>query len=291
MGADDRPPLRRRGLGMGLSALLGNETGGLVEADGGGGPRSVPVAFLKPSRFQPRRRFDEDELEALTESVRAKGVIQPLLVRRAADGSASFEIVAGERRWRAAQAAGLHEVPVVLRELSDSDALEAALVENLQRADLSPVEEGLAFRRLIDEFGHTQEELARILGKSRSHVANTLRLLGLPEEIQSMIADGRLSAGHARALIGVEGALDIAREIVARALNVRQTEALVRARNEQATKPRAAKTKNPDLVALERDLSDRLGLRVTVADRGKGGTLTIAYSSLDQLDGLLRRLA
>jgi ParB family transcriptional regulator, chromosome partitioning protein len=285
----DEAPARRRGLGMGLSALLGGES--VLPETEGTAPRSVPVAFLKPSRFQPRRRFDEDELLALTDSIRAKGVIQPLLVRRASDGSASYEIVAGERRWRAAQAAGLHEVPVVLRELTDSDALEAALIENVQREDLTPLEEAEGYRRLLEDFGHTQEELAKVVGKSRSHVANTLRLLALPEPVRRLVTEGRLSAGHARALLGAADPLSLAREVVARGLNVRQTEALARqGAAAPARRSGGSAARDPDIQALEQRLGERLGLQVKLRAKGQRGTLTIAYSSLDQLDGLLRRL-
>jgi ParB family transcriptional regulator, chromosome partitioning protein len=290
---DPKTPLRRRGLGMGLQALLGGDASLLREADAPGqqAPRSVGVAFLRPSRFQPRRQFDAVEMEALAASIRAKGVIQPLLVRRIGDAGEGYEIVAGERRWRAAQAAGLHEVPVVVREMSDGDALEAALIENIQRADLNPIEEAMGYRRLLDEFGHTQEELAKVVGRSRSHVANTMRLLALPEEVREMVESGRLSAGHARALIGAADPIALAREVLARGLNVRQTEALARAAVESPPPPRPPRGVDPNIESLERDLSERLGLRVSLRAKGRGGVLRIAYSSLDQLDGLLRRLA
>ena len=200
--------------------------------------QNVPIEFLRPSPLQPRRRFDEAELEALADSIRERGILQPLLVRPAASGAAGYEIVAGERRWRAAQRAGLHEVPAVVRELSDQETLELALVENLQRADLSPLEEAQAFRRLIDEFGHTQEELATGVGKSRSHVANTLRLLALPAAVQALVEDGSLTAGHARALIGCADAERLARAVIERGLNVRETEALVR---RETARPRPAR--------------------------------------------------
>jgi ParB family chromosome partitioning protein len=284
-----RPALRRRGLGMGLSALLGAGTETWPEP-AAGTVRTVPIEHLRPSPFQPRRSFGEDELEALTGSIRARGVIQPLLVRGDADGGGGqFEIVAGERRWRAAQRAGLHELPVIVLRLSDREALEVALVENVQRQDLSPLEEAEGYRRLIDEFGHTQEELASVLGKSRSHLANLLRLLGLPEPVRRMLEAGELSAGHARALLTASDPLRLAKAVVAQNLNVRQTEKLVQA---DASSParRAGTSKDPNTRALERDLAGRLGLDVAIRPKGSGGSLTIAYRTLDQLEGLIRRL-
>jgi ParB family transcriptional regulator, chromosome partitioning protein len=280
---------RRRGLGMGLSALLGSH----VERSHPEfrAPLRVPIELLQPSSLQPRRRFDEDELEGLADSIRARGVMQPLLVRPMADNSRTgYEIIAGERRWRAAQLAGLHELPVVVHELSDREVLEVALIENVQRQDLSPLEEAEGYRRLIDEFGHTQEALASSLGKSRSHIANLVRLLGLPEGVRRLLEGGQLSAGHARALLGVSDPDAMARLVVARALNVRQTEALARADNPGAPRAPRPAAMDPNTVALERDLSQRLGLSVKVSPKGEGGVVTIAYSSLDQLDGLLRRL-
>jgi ParB family chromosome partitioning protein len=276
---------RKRGLGMGLSALLG----GAADLAGAEGVRTVPIEFLRPSTLQPRRHFDENELAALTESIRAKGVMQPLLVRRLPDADEQYEIVAGERRWRAAQLAGCHELPVVIYVLSDREALELALLENVQRQDLTPLEEADGYRRLIEEFGHTQEELARTLGKSRSHIANLIRLLGLPAPLRAMLEHGQLSAGHARALLGARDPAPLARQVVARGLNVRQTEALVR-NERQARKPGARAPKHADAIAVERDLTARLGLPVRLQPKGAGGTLTIAYRSLEQLDALIRRL-
>lgn len=285
LGAQPRVSARKRGLGMGLSALLGT-TADQASAEG---VRMVPIEFLRPAALQPRRHFGEDGLAALTESIRAKGVLQPLLVRRMADGGEHYEIVAGERRWRAAQLAGCHELPVVVYALSDREALEVALLENVQRQDLTPLEEAEGYRRLIDEFGHTQEELARTLGKSRSHIANLIRLLGLPASVRSMLEQGEVSAGHARALLGARDPAPLARQVVARGLNVRQTEALVR--NERQSVPLSRPgQRDPDIVALERDLSIRLGLQVRLQPRRDGGTLSIAYRSLEQLDDLLKRL-
>jgi ParB family chromosome partitioning protein len=283
--ADRRAGARKRGLGMGLSALLG----GASDLVGAEGARIVPIEFLRPSALQPRRYFGEDELAALTESIRARGVMQPLLVRRVPDADEQYEIVAGERRWRAAQIAGCHELPVVVYALSDREALELALLENVQRQDLTPLEEADGYRRLIEEFGHTQEELARTLGKSRSHIANLIRLLGLPVPLRAMLEGGQLSAGHARALLGARDPAPLARQVVARGLNVRQTEALVR-HERQTPKLSSAKPRDANTLAVERDLSGRLGLRVRLQPRGTGGTLSIAYRSLDQLDELIRRL-
>lgn len=283
------PGPRRRGLGMGLSALLGSNAETLLTAPQGA-VRTVPIELLRPSPLQPRRRFTDAELDGLAESIRARGVMQPLLVRRAADAGDRYEIIAGERRWRAAQRAGLHELPVIVRPLSDREALEVALIENVQRQDLSPLEEAEGYRRLIDEFGHSQEELANALGKSRSHVANLLRLLGLPEAVRSLLEGGQVSAGHARALLSARDPAAAAALVVSRGLNVRQTEALVREEAAGRSKASAAPREDANARALEHDLSTRLGLHVHVRSTGAGGVLSIAYSSLDQLDGLIRRL-
>jgi ParB family chromosome partitioning protein len=282
---ESRPSPRKRGLGMGLSALLGGAPELAPE-----GARTVPIEFLRPSALQPRRHFDEDELAALADSIRAKGVMQPLLVRRLHNDEEQYEIVAGERRWRAAQLAGCHQLPVVVYALSDREALEVALLENVQRQDLTPLEEAQGYRRLIDEFGHTQDELARSLGKSRSHIANLIRLLGLPGPLRAMLESGQLSAGHARALLGARDPTPLARQVAARGLNVRQTEALVR--NERpAIAPGGPRQRDADAMALERDLSARLGLPVRLQPRARGGgTLSIDYRSLEQLDGLIQRL-
>lgn len=280
---------RKRGLGMGLSALLGADT--LAEEAGPAAVQQVPIELLRASPLQPRRRFDEAELAALADSVREKGVLQPLLVRPAVGGAAGYEIVAGERRWRAAQRAGLHELPVVVRALSDQETLEVALVENLQRADLSPLEEAQAFHRLIEEFGHTQEELAATLGKSRSHVANTLRLLGLPAALQAMLEDGSLSAGHARALLGAPEPERLARLVVENGLSVRETEEMVR---RAAERPRRSRPRGGSVDPNVQDLADRLtgqlGLEVAIRTGRRGGLVTIRFRDLDQLDSLIRRL-
>ena len=296
--ADEAPPRDdprgRRGLGRGLSALLGEPLAGLVSGAGEGGLRSLPIESLRPGRLQPRRTFSQTAIEELAQSMRERGVLQPILVRPEPEQAGRFEIIAGERRWRAAQAAGLHEIPAIVRALNDQEALEAALVENLQRQDLNPLEEAEGYRRLMEEFGHTQEELAGILGKSRSHLANMLRLLSLPEAVKALLEGGVLTAGHARALVGSADPEGLAARIAGEGLSVRQAEALAR----QAASPRKhgrAKaghgTADADIAALERELGEALGLAVTLAVRGGGGTLTIRYRTLEQLDDLLRRLS
>jgi ParB family transcriptional regulator, chromosome partitioning protein len=272
----------RRPLGRGLAALFGED-----EPFNSAAPRRVPIELIRPGAFQPRRRFAEAELDALAQSIREKGVLQPLLVRPLTDEEADFELVAGERRWRAAQRVGLHEVPVIVRPMADSEALEIALVENLQREDLSPLEEAEAYSRLIDEFGRTQASLAEALGKSRSHVANTVRLLSLPAAVRRRLEEGELSAGHARALLAAANPAALAEQVVRRGLNVRATERLVQRRVQVSRKPR---TRDADTAVLERELSSALGLRVTIASKKRGGSLTLHYANLDQLDRLLRLL-
>ena len=289
---------RRRGLGRGLSALLGDEpqadkAGAMAPVDGGERPQAVlPVELLRPSPFQPRKHFDDDAFMALVDSVKEKGVLQPLLVRHDPKDAKRYEIIAGERRWRAAQQARLHEVPVVVKDLSDRDTLEVALVENLQREDLTPLEEAEAYRRLMDEFGHTQEVLAKAVGKSRSHVANMMRLLGLPKPVQRMLDEGQISAGHARTLISAERPEELAREIQRRGLNVRQAEDLARkARPASSGKPAAPAKADPNISALEHDLAEAIGLKVVVQAKASGaGSLTIQFNSPEQLDEVIRRL-
>src|SRR5438132_7195887 len=277
----------RRPLGRGLAALFGEPEGGLSEDPAS--RRRIPIELIRPGAFQPRRRFAEAELEALAQSIREKGVLQPLLVRPLSGQDADFELVAGERRWRAAQRVGLHEVPVIIRPMADSEALEIALVENLQREDLSPLEEAEAYSRLMDEFGRTQASLAEALGKSRSHVANTVRLLSLPAPVRRRLDEGELSAGHARALLAVADPAALASEVVRRGLNVRATERLVRRRLETRNSPRR-QVRNADTLALERELTTLLGLRVFLEPEKRGGALTLHYASLDQLDRVLSLL-
>ena len=283
---------RRRGLGRGLSALLGEEPAEDAEPSAGRAPRLLPVEHLRPSRFQPRRHMDDEGLQELAASIAERGLLQPVLVRRIDGEEGVFEIIAGERRWRAAQLAQLHEIPVLVREFDDSEAQEVALVENLQRQDLSPLEEAEGYRWLMQDHGHTQEDVARGVGKSRSHVANTLRLLSLPEPVRQLLEQGRLSAGHARALLTCTEPEAAARAVVERGLNVRQTEALASAERPAASAPpRKPPAKDADTVALERDLAALLGLAVEIRFRGSGGSLVLNYSSLDQLDDILHRLS
>lgn len=298
--SDDSTRRRSNKLGRGLSALLGDEGEDQAQLDRLRQTRSLPVERLTPGPFQPRRRFDAEDLAELAESIREQGVLQPILVRRAPDGD-TYEIIAGERRWRAAQLAQLHEIPVLVREFDDRTAMEIALVENVQRRDLTALEEAEGYNRLIDDYGHSQDDIARAVGKSRSHVANTLRLLNLPPEVRTLLEDGQLTAGHARALLGHAEAVALAREVVTRKLNVRETERLAqRSRQEPSEKPprptaaaRPSAGKDSDTLAVERDLGQRLGLAVSIDhDAGSGGgSITVRYSDLDQLDLVIERLS
>lgn len=279
---------RARGLGRGLSALLGDET---YEPAAARGARTVPIESLEPGRFQPRRRIVEEDLRDLAQSIAAKGILQPILVRAFADDPGRYEIIAGERRWRAAQLARLHEVPVTVKALTDREAMEIALIENLQRQDLSPLDEAEGYRRLVAEYGHTQEALADSIGKSRSHVANTLRLLALPDGVKAMLDAGLLTAGHARSLLTAADPEALARTVARRGLNVRQTERLAaQSRAEPASARGRAPAKAADTAALERDLSARLGLDVEIRHRGGAGSVVLHYRTLDQLDDVLKRL-
>jgi len=298
--ADESPQAQRnlvaaktqgpRGLGRGLSALLGEgepqPPAASEPADGAARSRMLPVAFLKPNRFQPRRFFDAGELKELADSIKEKGVLQPILVRPT-DGKDSFEIVAGERRWRAAQLAKLHEIPVIVRSMSDSESLEIAIIENVQRAGLNAIEEALGYQELINKFTYTQEQLADVIGKSRPHIANMLRLLKLPDSIKEMITDGRLSAGHARTLVGAPNPEQLAKEILSSGLNVRQAE-------KKASTPKAApkkgKAKDADTKALETSVSNSLGMNVEIENKGERGIVKIHYKNLEQLDEIMRRL-
>jgi ParB family chromosome partitioning protein len=253
----------------------------------------VPVETIHPNPDQPRRHFDADDLNDLAGSIRSKGIIQPLVVRAHPVKAGEYEIVAGERRWRASQLAQLHELPVVVREFSDLDVLEIAIIENIQRADLNPIEEAIGYRQLMDKFGHTQEQMAEALGKSRPHIANVLRLLVLPEDVQRFVINGSLSSGHARALITAPNASDLARVVIARGLSVRQTEKLVK-EPKAPGKERAPKSaKDADTRALEGDLSAALKMAVSIAHNPgqEGGSITIRYKNLEQLDELCRHLA
>jgi len=281
-------PARSR-LGRGLASLMGDmgaETN--KNAERSRSQRRVAIEFLHPNPRNPRRQFAVTELDELAASIKERGIIQPIAVRPAPGASGTFEIIAGERRWRAAQRAGIHDVPVVVLDVSYAEALELAIIENVQREDLNPLEEAAGYQALGAEFKHGQDEIAGIVGKSRSHVANMLRLLKLPEAVQAFIRSCELSAGHARALIGNANAEALAREIVARGLNVRQVEELVR--DHVPRKPRAAPVKDADTTALEKRLGDALGLKVAIDHHGERGAVHIAYRNLDQLQDVVRRL-
>ena len=289
--ADDASRSR---LGRGLAALIG-EVSAEASSERPRGQRRLATGALRPNARNPRRTFANAELDELAASLRERGIIQPIVARAVRGATDSYEIIAGERRWRAAQRAGLHEVPVVIIEATDAEALQIAIIENVQRADLNPLEEADGYRALMEEFHNSQEDVAKIVGKSRSHVANTLRLLKLPETVKAHIHSGKLSAGHARMLIGQPNAEQLADEIVARGLNVRQVEALAREAGQKpgkgnGHKARAPDEKSPDLIALEKRISDSLGLIVNIEDGARGGTLTIRYRNHDQLDAVLRRL-
>lgn len=291
---------KNRGLGRGLSALMADVTAEpIAQAEANASRRAdmlVPIEKVVPNPDQPRRSFTEDQLNELAASIREKGVIQPLIVRPRPGVSGEYEIVAGERRWRAAQIAQLHELPVLVREFNDTEVLEVAIIENIQRADLNPIEEAAGYRQLMDRFGHTQEKMAEALSKSRSHIANLLRLLQLPDVVQGMLQKGELTIGHARALITTDDPVALAQKVVKQGLSVRETERLVRAAAQGDTpKPPTKPTpeKDADTKALEGDLSAAIGMKVSIAHKPdqEKGQLTIKYDSLDQLDELCRILS
>ena len=282
---------KRHGLGRGLSALLGDESEDYATLARMRSPRTAGIDQLRPSRLQPRRSIREDDLADLARSIAEKGVLQPILVRRDPDDPAKLEIIAGERRWRAAQIAQLHEVPVLVRDLSDREVLEVALIENLQRQDLTPLDEAEGYRRLMEEFQHSQEELAKTVGKSRSHVANMMRLLALPDPVKRLLDDGSLTAGHARALLAAEEPASLARVVIDQALNVRQTEQLAASGRRPRREAKKPAVKDADTAALERDLGNLLGLPVEIRFKGTGGALVLHYTTLDQLDDILHRLS
>ncbi len=298
MSEEQAPKKRPMGLGRGLSSLLGEiqtETATAVPSrnDGGvavpDGVRLVPVTNLQPLPNQPRRNFDDAALDELAKSITALGVLQPIVVR---DMGGHYQIVAGERRWRAAQRAHLHQVPVIVKQFDDRTALEIALVENIQREELNAWEEGETYRRLIEEYGHSQEELGRIVGKSRSHIANLMRLRNLPMRVHGWLVSGDISMGHARALLQCEDPEGIAKQVIERGLSVRDTERLAkRAKAGAKSTVKARGGRDPDLEALERQLGDILGLKVQIAHGARGGTVTLGYSSLDQLDLICQRLS
>jgi ParB family chromosome partitioning protein len=287
----EMPEDGRSRLGRGLAALIGDIGDENATPERARNPRRVPIEYLRPNPRNPRKNFSDAELEELAASIKERGIIQPVVVRAVRGAKDAYEIIAGERRWRAAQRAGLHDVPIVLVEATDSEALELAIIENVQRSDLNPLEEAGGYQALASEYKHSHEDIAKIVGKSRSHVTNTLRLLKLSEPIKAYINAGKITAGAARMLIGAPDPEAMAREIVERGLNVRQVEALAKERArepDKSVKKRAAK--NPDTVALERRLSNALGLTVTIDHRSKGGALHVQYRSLDQLDEVVRRL-
>ncbi len=290
--ADDR-----RRLGRGLAALLGDVAEPDIQRSDrvapGNGVRRVPIEFIRPNPRNPRKTFVDEDLTDLTNSIKEKGIFQPVLVRTSKSDSNQFEIIAGERRWRAAQRAGLHEVPVIVQEVSDKEALEIAIIENVQRADLNALEEAHGYEQLILEFSYTQQDLAQVIGKSRSHVANTLRLMKLPEKVKVLVGEGKLTAGHARALVGAEDPERLANRIVSEGLTVRDAEALA-----QAPKPvdaskggRPKREKDADTQALEKSLTDLLGLAVVIDHKdGGAGEIKVRYRNLEQLDEIVRRL-
>jgi ParB family chromosome partitioning protein len=284
----------RSRLGRGLASLIGDVGGEAAHTERPRAQRKVPIEFLKPNPRNPRRAFSDVELGELSDSIKQHGVIQPIVVRPVKGAQDRFEIIAGERRWRAAQSAGLHEVPIVPVDVTDNVALEIAIIENVQRENLNAMEEAQGYHALADEFKRTQDDIAKIVGKSRSHVANMMRLTKLPDDVQALIASGELSAGHARALIGVPDPSMAAKRIVAEGLNVRQAEALAHEEGVPERKPQKARAdkaqKDPDTLALERRVSDALGLAVTVDHKNPGGVVQIRYRDLDQLDEILKRL-
>lgn len=315
--------VQQRGLGRGLSALIGDQepvsinkpgqavakpiskaSAGNSQEQGAGGVQTVAISKLVANQFQPREYFDEEKLEELTQSIKKSGIMQPIVVRTSKKFKGNYEIIAGERRFRASKRAGLDEVPVIIRELSDSESLEIAIIENIQRHDLNALEEAQAYQRLLEEFSYTQEELSKAVGKSRSHVANLLRLLTLPEAVKQQVAGGEISLGHAKTLIGQKNAEALAEEIVRRGLNVRQAEKLIKdaagtdhpakAKTGQGAKPMVTRTqgeKDSDIIALEETLTENLGLSVNINDLGgQKGEIVISYDTLTQLDSVLRRL-
>lgn len=286
--------LERKGLGRGLSALLADvdisddQSAGVKVSDS-----EIPIEKIHANPDQPRKTFAEDDLLDLARSIASKGVIQPLIVRPDPVNIGEYQIIAGERRWRAAQRAKLHKLPVVIRELNDTEVLELAIIENIQRADLNAVEEAQGYRQLMDKFGHTQEHMAKALGKSRSHIANLLRLLNLPDEVLAYVQDGRLSAGHARALVNTVEPVTLARIIIEKGLSVREAEALVKSGRPKTAKKQLRPAKDADTRAIEGDLSAHLGVKVLIDHKPgkKGGELKIKYADLEQLDGLCRLLS
>jgi ParB family chromosome partitioning protein len=280
--------ISKKGLGRGLSSLMGDTKNISIQNETLNQETKISISNLKPSPSQPRRLFDKNSINELAESIKSKGLVQPILVRPSPTESGTYEIIAGERRWRAAQIAQLHEVPAVVRKLDDQEALEIAIIENVQRSDLSPIEEAAGYKRLIENYGHTQEALAEIVGKSRSHIANIIRLLGLPQSIQDMISEGKISSGHARAIMNSAFPEQLAEKIVSENLSVRAAEDLAKQRKPGVKK---VKLKDPDTVDLENNLTAKLGLSVSIDHKGKkGGSIKIEYKTLDQLELVTAKL-
>ncbi len=283
----DEPHHKRKNLGRGLGALLGDDdlSEPNLDIETPKSTSQISIDSIVPGKYQPRTEFDEEALKALAESVKEKGVLQPLLVRKSGE---KYELIAGERRWRAAKTAGLKEVPVIVKELDDKEVLEVALVENLLRENLSAIEEAEGFQRLINEFSHTQEALSQIVGKSRSHVANTLRLLNLPNSVQALIKEGKLSAGHARALVGLQNAEELAKKIIEKDLNVRQVEELVAKQKDKKEENKEKAAKDQDIIDIEKDLNRNLGLRIKITpSRQGGGKVVLQYASAAELDMII----
>ena len=278
---------QKRRLGRGLAALIGDDVAEDTVVADMRSLKHVPIELIRANPMNPRKHFAEDDLESLAQSLRDKGLLQPIVVRPSSTGG--YEIVAGERRWRAAQRAAIHDVPVLIRELDDRETLEIALIENVQRADLNPLEEARAYKKLIDQYGYTQQQLASSIGKSRSHIANTLRLQTLPESVLAHIETGMLSAGHARTLVATESPHELAEKIIKLGLSVRQAEDLTRGTGPKSKKP--VVEKDADTRALQKSLSEAIGLAVSIQHKGEGGQVSITYKSLDQLDDIARRLS
>ena len=280
--------ISKKGLGRGLSSLMGDTSDDSMQTESVNQETKISIANLKPSPSQPRRLFDKKSINELAESIKSEGLVQPILVRPSPTEVGKYEIIAGERRWRAAQIAQLHEVPAVVRQLDDVEALEIAIIENVQRSDLSPIEEAAGYKRLIENHGHTQEVLGEIVGKSRSHIANILRLLSLPRSIQDMITEGKISSGHARAIMNSAFPEQLANKIVKENLSVREVENLVKSKKSIVKKVRL---KDPDTIDLENTLSAKIGLNVNIEHKGKkGGVIKIDYKTLDQLDFITKKL-
>ena len=280
--------ISKKGLGRGLSSLMGETSTEVVQIQNSTSEIKIPISKLKPSSIQPRRLFDKNSINELAESIKAKGLVQPILVRPSKSQNGEYEIIAGERRWRAAQIAQLHELPAVIKNLDDAEALEMAIIENVQRADLSPIEEAAGYKKLMEQYNHTQEALAPIIGKSRSHIANIIRLLNLPASIQDMISQGIISSGHARAIMNAAFPEQLAKKIVDENLSARQAEKLAK---DAKIKTAKIKPKAPDTIDLEQKISEVLGLEAVITDNGKrGGSIKIKYKTLDQLELVTSKL-